>query len=159
MMIRQLALTLSLALALGAFAVAFASQPAGNRAEIDAFYMTWMGDAAKKGPAAYASFYADDGTMLPANERPITGRAAIEAFQRRAQADSPYAVKPTGINVDEVRFLDNDWVLYRSTLSGVRTMKADGSSAPFETKYFDVLHRGADGRWQVAYRMWNDNLK
>ena len=157
-MVRRFALTLSLALALCAFAVAFASQPAGNRAELDAFYMTWMGDAAKKGPAAYAAFYAEDGTMLPANERPIAGRAAIEAFQRRSQAESPYTVKPTGINVDEVRFLTSDWVVYRSTLSGVRTMKADGSGAPFETKYFDVLHRGADRRWQVAYRMWSDSL-
>jgi uncharacterized protein (TIGR02246 family) len=158
-MIRRLAIWLSVALALGAFATALASQPAGNRAEIDAFYTAWMGNAAQKGPAAYASFYADDGMMLPPNERPVAGRSAIEAFQRRSQSDSPYAVKPTGITVDEVRFLDTDWVVYRGTLSGTRVMKADGSSTPFETKYFDVLHRGADGRWQVAYRMWSDNGK
>jgi uncharacterized protein (TIGR02246 family) len=158
-MIRRLALTLSLAVTSGAFAVTLATQPAGNRAEIDAFYGAWMGGAAQKGPAAYASFYAEDGMMLPPNERPVAGRSSIEAFQRRSQAESPYAVKPTGITVDEVRFLDNDWVVYRGTLSGMRVMKADNSSTPFETKYFDVLHRGAGGRWQVAYRMWSDNLE
>jgi uncharacterized protein (TIGR02246 family) len=158
-MIRHFAVTVSLVLAFGALAAAFASQPAGNRTEIDAFYTAWMGSAAQKGPSAYASFYADDGMMLPPNERPIGGRASIEAFQRKSQAESPYAVKPTGIAVDEVRFLDSDWVVYRGTLSGVRTMKADGASAPFETKYFDVLHRGTDGRWQVTYRMWSDNAK
>ena len=121
--------------------------------------MDWMGAAGQQGPAAYASYYAGDGMMLPANERPISGRIAIEEFQRQSQANNPYTVKPTGIRVDEVRFLDGDWVIYRSTLSGVRTMKADGAAAPFETKYFDVLHRAADGRWQVAYRMWSDNLK
>lgn len=158
-MISHFAVTLSLVLSLGALAAAFAAQPSGNRAEIDAFYTAWMGTAAQQGPSAYASFYADDGMMLPPNERPVAGRVSIEAFQRRSQADRPYAVKPTGITVDEVRFLDTDWVVYRGTLSGARIMKADGSTAPFETKYFDVLHRGADGRWQVAYRMWSDNMK
>jgi uncharacterized protein (TIGR02246 family) len=158
-MIRRFAITSSLVVAAGAVAAAFSSQPAGNRAEIDAFYGAWMGSAAQKGPAAYASFYTDDGMMLPPNERPVAGRSAIEAFQRKSQTDSPYAVKPAGIHVDEVRFLDNEWVVYRGTLSGTRIMKADGSSTPFETKYFDVLRRGADGKWQVAYRMWSDNLR
>ncbi len=158
-MIRRFAITLSLVMAAGAFAAAFSSQPAGNRAEIDAFYGAWMGGAAQKGPAAYASFYAEDGIMLPPNERPAAGRGPIEAFQRGAQTNSPYTVKPSGINVDEVRFLTPDWAVYRSTLSGSRVAKADGTSSAFETKYFDVLRRGTDGRWQVAYRMWSDNLK
>jgi uncharacterized protein (TIGR02246 family) len=158
-MTRQATTAVSLVLTFGAFAVSLASQPSGNRAEIDAFYGAWMGSAAQKGPAAYASFYAEDGMMLPPNNRPVAGRSAVEAFQRSSQASALYAVKPTGINVDEVRFLASDWVVYRGTLSGTRTMKADNSSRPFETKYFDVLHRGPDGRWQVAYRMWSDNLE
>ena len=158
--IRRVAITVSLMLATSSVALTFASQPAAaNRGEIDAFYGAWMGTAAKEGPAAYATFYAEDGIMLPANERPLTGRAAIEAFQRRAQAENPYAVKPTGINVDEVRFLGSDWVVYRSTLSGQRVPKTGGEASAFETKYFDVLHRGADGKWQVAYRMWSDNTR
>ena len=158
-MLRRLALTLSMTLTAGAVAMTMASQPAANRAEIDAFYGQWMGAAAKQGPAAYASFYLDDGMVLPPNERPAIGRAAIEEFQRRAQAESPYAVKPTGINVDEVRFLAADWAVYRSTLSGQRIAKAGGGATPFETKYFDVLRRNADGKWQVAYRMWSDSTK
>jgi uncharacterized protein (TIGR02246 family) len=156
---RYFAVILSLSLAASAIVATSASQAAGNRAEIDKFYAAWMGGAAQKGPAAYAAFYAEEGMMLPPNERPVAGRGPIEEFQRRAQATSPYAVKPSGITVDEVRFLGADWAVYRSTLSGVRIAKADGASTPFETKYFDVLQRGADGQWRVAYRLWSDNLK
>jgi uncharacterized protein (TIGR02246 family) len=156
---RNVAVSLSLVIAIGSVALAFAAQPPGNRAEIDAFYGAWMGTAAKQGPAAYASFYEETGMMLPPNDRPVAGRAAIEAFQTRAQAESPYTVKPTGIQVDEVRFLEPNWVVYRGTLSGQRAPKAGGAPAAFETKYFDVLHKGADGKWQVAYRMWSDNTK
>src|SRR5687768_2283363 len=158
-MIRQRALMLGIVAGCGAFGAAMASQPAGSRAEIDKFYMAWMGGAAQKGPAAYAAFYAEEGMVLPPNERPAAGRGAIEEFQKRSQANSTYAVKPTGISVDEVRFLDGGWAVYRSTLSGVRIAKSDGASTPFETKYFDVLRRGADGQWQVAYRMWSDNTR
>jgi uncharacterized protein (TIGR02246 family) len=157
-MIKRISVATSFAVTLGA-AAASSQPPAGTRAEIDAFYGAWMGAAVKQGPAAYASFYDTDGMMLPPNDRPLAGRAAIEAFQTRSQADSPYTVKPTGIQVDEVRFLEADWVVYRSTLSGLRIPKAGGEPGAFATKYFDVLHKGSDGRWQVAYRIWSDNMR
>jgi uncharacterized protein (TIGR02246 family) len=136
-----------------------AGQTPANRAEIDAFYSAWLGTAAKQGPAAYASFYEADGMQLPPNERPVRGRAAIEAFQTRAQSESQYVVEPTGIQVDEVRFLEPTWVVYRGTLSGRRVPKAGGAPSAFETKYFDLLHKNAEGTWQVAYRMWSDNTR
>lgn len=157
-MTKPIAVTVSLVLTIGA-AGATSNQPAGNKAEIDAFYGAWMGTAAKQGPAAYASFYETDGMMLPPDDRPVGGRTAIEAFQARSQAENPYTVKPTGIQVDEVRFLEPNWVVYRSTLSGQRVPKSGGQAAGFETKYFDMLHKGSDGRWQVAYRMWSDNTR
>ncbi len=42
---------------------------------------------------------------------------------------------------NEMRFLGPDWVVYRSTLTGQRIPKAGGDPVPFETKYFDLLHR------------------
>jgi uncharacterized protein (TIGR02246 family) len=157
-MVQRVAMAVSLTVALSAVVAVFAAQPGGNRDEIEAFYKAWMGGAVQKGPAAYASFYAADGMMLPPNDRPVSGRAAIEEFQKRAQATTPYAVKPTGVTADEVRFLGSDVAVYRSTLSGSRVARSDGSATPFETKYLDVLYRDTNGRWQVAYRMWSDNM-
>jgi uncharacterized protein (TIGR02246 family) len=134
------------------------AQVAGDKASVEAFYREWMGAAAQKGPAAYASYYAPEGQLLPPNEPPVVGRAAIEAWLQRAQREATYTTKPEGIAVDEIRFLDGGWAIYRSTLKGQRIPKAGGAPQPFETKYFDVLQRSPEGRWQVAYRMWSDNV-
>jgi uncharacterized protein (TIGR02246 family) len=155
---RAIACVLGAVVTAAALANAGRGQATGDRASIDAFYQEWMGTAARQGPDAYASFYAPDGQLLPPNDRPVTGRAAIAEWQRRAQAQAPYVVQPKGVVVDEVRFLDDRWVIYRGTLTGQRAPRAGGAPTPFETKYFDVLHRADDGRWQVVYRMWSDNL-
>ncbi len=140
----------------GLVALQASSTTQDDRAAIEAFYRTWMG-ATAKGPAAYASYYASDGQILPPNAAPVTGRDAIADWLARSQSESRYITKPEGVNVDEIRFLDPARVVNRSTLRGQRLPKAGGDPVPFETKYFDLLHRSESGRWEVAYRMWSDN--
>lgn len=95
--------------------------------------------------------------VLPPNGQAATGRAAIAEWLRQAQATSPYTVRPSGIVVDEMRFLSPDWVVDRSTLKGQRVPKSGGDPVPFETKYLDLLRRTPAGGWEVVYRMWSDN--
>jgi len=121
-----------------------------------AFYGQWFGSM-RQGPERYASFYAEDGMVLPPGLPPAVGRAAIAAWLSDAQANAPYTTRPTGITVDEMRFLSPTLVLHRSTLKGDRIPKAGGGGTPFETKYVDVLRRDGDGRWLVVSRMWSDN--
>lgn len=132
------------------------AQTAADSASVTAFYGQWFGSA-PQGFAAYASFYAPDGYVLPPGSPPVVGRAAIAAWFEQARTASPYTVQPQGIAVDEMRFLSPTWVVYRSTLRGQRVPKAGGDPAPFETKYVDLLHRTESGSWEVAFRMWNDN--
>lgn len=132
-----------------------AAQTAADSASVTAFYGRWFGSASQ-GFAAYASYYAPDGYVLPPGSPPVVGRAAIAAWFEQARAASPYTVRPEGIAVDEMRFLGREWVVYRSTLRGQRVPRAGGEAVPFETKYVDLLHRTADG-WEVAFRMWSDN--
>jgi uncharacterized protein (TIGR02246 family) len=128
-----------------------------DTASVDAFYREWFGSV-QQGAAAYAGFYAEDGQLFPPNAFPIQGREAIATWMTRSQADRPYVIRPTGITVEEVRFLTPDWVSYRSTLKGERIPKTGGPGSPFETKYVDLLHRNEAGRWEVVYRMWSDNF-
>lgn len=146
---------LALPLLLAGTAVPAAAQTAADSASVTEFYGRWFGSA-PQGFAAYASFYAPDGYILPPGSPPVTGRTAIAAWFEQARAASPYTVRPEGIAVGEMRFLSADWVLYRSTLRGQRVPKAGGDPVPFETKYVDLLHRGPGG-WEVAFRMWSDN--
>ncbi|MEW5916779.1 MAG: hypothetical protein AB1762_10250 [Gemmatimonadota bacterium] len=132
------------------------AQSAADSASVTAFYGAWFGSM-RQGPETYAGFYAVDGLVLPPNAAPAVGRAAIAEWLRQSQATVPYSVRPEGIAVDEMRFLAPGWVVYRSTLRGERVPKNGGAAVPFETKYVDVLHRTAEGRWEVQYRMWSDN--
>jgi len=134
------------------------AQSTADSASVRAFYGEWMGTGVRGGPASYASYYATDGRILPPNAQPVTGRDAIAEWMRRAQAESQYTTRPTGITSDEMRFLTSDWVVFRSTLRGERVPKAGGEATPFETKYFDLLHRRSSSKWEVVYRMWSDNL-
>jgi ketosteroid isomerase-like protein len=131
------------------------AQSAADSASVTAFYARWFGSA-PQGFTAYASFYATDGYILPPGSPPVVGRAAIAAWFEQARASTRYTTQPQGIATDEMRFLNPDWVVYRSTLRGQRVPKAGGDPTPFETKYVDLLHRTATG-WEVAFRMWSDN--
>jgi ketosteroid isomerase-like protein len=132
------------------------SQTGADSASVTAFYREWFGSAAQ-GPERYAGFYAPDGMVLPPGLPPATGRAAIAGWLQQAQASATYSTRPEGITVDEMRFVSSEWVVYRSTLKGQRVPRAGGDPTPFETKYMDLLHRNAQGRWEVVYRMWSDN--
>jgi uncharacterized protein (TIGR02246 family) len=132
------------------------SQTAADSASVTAFYQKWM-SSASQGFTAYASFYAEDGYILPPGNPPAVGRAAIAAWFEQASGSLPYTPRPEGVVVDETRFLSPDCVLYRTTLRGQRVLKAGGEPTAFETKYVDLLHRTAAGSWEVAFRMWSDN--
>ena len=141
------------------FAVAAAgahAQSAADSASVTAFYGRWFGSA-PQGMAAYASFYAPDGYLLPPAAAPVTGRAAIAAWMEQARSAAAYSTQPQGITVDEMRFLSPTVVVYRSTLRGQRVPKAGGAPVPIETKYFDLLRRTSAGDWEVLYRVWSDN--
>jgi uncharacterized protein (TIGR02246 family) len=148
---------LRFAVALAALPLRLAAQSPADSASVNGFYRDWFGAAAREGPVAYASFYAEDGTLLPPGAAPVRGRAPIAEWMRSSQATSPFTTRPEGVTVDEIRFIAPGLVVYRSTLRGQRISKAGGSAEPFETKYFDLLRRAEDGRWQVLYRAWSDN--
>jgi uncharacterized protein (TIGR02246 family) len=136
-------------------AIPVGGQSPADSASVTAFYREWFSSTAD--PSRYASFYAPDGLLLPPNSIPIRGRELIADWLRRSRANPPYTLRPEGIAVDEMRFLTPDWVSYRSTLRGQRVSADGGNASPFETKYVDLLHRNAAGKWEIVSRMWSDN--
>jgi uncharacterized protein (TIGR02246 family) len=132
------------------------AQTAADSATVTAFYREWF-SSLQQGPERYASFYARDGVVLPPGLPPAVGREAIAEWLRQAQASASYTTRPEGIAVDEMRFLTPEWVVHRGTLRGQRIPRAGGDPVPFETKIVDLLHRTAEGGWEVVMRMWSDN--
>jgi len=99
---------------------------------VQSFYRAWFGSA-EQSPEAYASFYAPDGFVLPPDGVPVRGRLDIADWLRRARAQTAFTLRPEGISVDEIRFLGDGWVLYRSTLSGSRKRAATRFPSPPST--------------------------
>lgn len=136
---------------------AVSAQTGQDSASVQAFYTKWFA-AAPNDPSAYASFYAPNGQLYPPGEQPVVGRQAIAAWFGTALQNTPYRTIPQGLEVEEMRFLSPDWVVHRTRLWGVR-QPHDGSPVfPFETRYFDLLHRTGT-TWAVAYRMWSDDTR
>jgi ketosteroid isomerase-like protein len=131
-------------------------QTSADSGSVKAFYGEWFGSI-PKGPDAYARFYAVDGMILPPNLPAIQGRPGIAAWLAKSQVDATYTTRPTGLSVDEIRFLSPDLVIHRTTLTGERIPKVGPPGVPFETKYLDLLRRTNAGRWEVVYRMWSDS--
>jgi Ketosteroid isomerase homolog len=56
---------------------ALAKQQADNEAAIRRLDAAWVKAAASKDPDAWVAFYADNATVLPPNEKALTGKAAV----------------------------------------------------------------------------------
>jgi uncharacterized protein (TIGR02246 family) len=124
---------------------------------VRAFYRDWSQARQARGAEGYASYFAEDGVLLPPNAAPVSGRAAIRDWQERSQKERTHQTPSESTSEDEIQ-VSGGFVLYRSTLRGQRAPKAGSPPEPFENKYFDVLRRKADGGYELIRRMWSSNL-
>jgi uncharacterized protein (TIGR02246 family) len=134
------------------------AQTADEKEAINSFYRDWSQAVFKEGPEGYARFFAQDGAVLPPDEVPVVGRAAIKEWMKRTLAEATYVTRPEGVTQDDLKVTGN-LAVARSAVRGKRTPKSGGESFLFETKYLDVLRKTSDGRWEFVYRMWNNNLR
>jgi uncharacterized protein (TIGR02246 family) len=130
--------------------------PAGaeDNAAIFAFYGEWSQALATRGAEGYASFFTEDGAVLPPGAPPVEGREAIRQWMQ-TMLDT-YATEDGKLLPGPLRAA-NGWAVWRFTLTGKRVPKKGGEAVPFHSKYLDVLRQQPDGSWKFVYRMWNDN--
>ena len=143
--------------ALSALASTINAQAPTEKEAVANFYREWSTATFKEGPEGYARYFAEDGAVLPPDETPAIGRAAVKEWLRRTQAEATFVTKPEKITQDDIR-IEGNVAVVRTTLRGTRTPKAGGAAVAFENKYLDVLRKNAEGRWEFVYRMWNGNL-
>jgi uncharacterized protein (TIGR02246 family) len=106
-----------------------------------------LADAVARGDAAAAAaLYADDGRLLTATARLISGRAAIESYWRAgiALGLTGVALSPT-----EVQILDGVAI----EVGGYVVTARDGGRD--EGKYLALHRRQPDGSWRRAVDVFN----
>jgi len=132
-----------LALAVSACAQSPAPEPF-PQATADAF----AASIAARDAAATAAFYTEDAVLLPPDQEPVTGRAAIQEFFARTNgsgsADIMLATVETSIAGEQA------WRQGSFRVGGTAT------DAPFAGKFIEVWKK-VDGAWLIHRDIWNAN--
>lgn len=98
-------------------------------------------------------YYADEATLLPPNERAVSGRGAIRP-RYESLFRSHHLVIESRIHEVEV---SGDLAYVRGENLGKVVSKEDGTSRPIQDAYLMLLKRSAAGAWRIWRLMWSPN--
>ena len=146
--------TTCLALLTAALAAMTGSAAAGpgNEQRIRDLDKQWSAAAASKDAARTASFYAEDGSMLPFNGPIATGRPKIQEAWAKVMATPGFALhfEPTRIVVAKSGDVAFDVGTFEFTAND-----AQGKPATVVGKYLVAWTRQKNGEWQAAADCFN----
>jgi ketosteroid isomerase-like protein len=98
--------------------------------------------------AGVASFYTEDAVLLPPDQEPISGRAAVEEFFARTNPEGAPAVELA--TIETFIFGDHAW------RQGMFRIDGPGDGTPASGKFVE-LWKKVDGSWLIHRDMWNAN--
>jgi uncharacterized protein (TIGR02246 family) len=98
--------------------------------------------------AGVASFYTEDAVLLPPDQEPVSGRAAVEEFFVRTNpADAPAVELAT---IETFVFGDHAW------RQGMFRFDGPGDGTRASGKFVE-LWKKVDGSWLIHRDIWNSN--
>lgn len=100
---------------------------------------------------AVVRFYAEDAVLLPPNDSPVVGKAAIRARYKEGFRRFRFDISSTS---DETEAF-GEWAFDRGTTSGRMVPKGNEAPRKVHDKYVMILHKRADGSWKIARLIWN----
>jgi uncharacterized protein (TIGR02246 family) len=107
--------------------------------------------------ATLLSLCSDDCVMLPPGEEPIVGKRAIRtSLERDLEQERDYRITEYVHNFEEVKVL-GAWAFEWGTFSAAAEPVAGGPPIRSSGKILRILKRQADGTWQVARSIWNND--
>ncbi len=103
-----------------------------------------------KDAVAAANCYTEDATVLPPNEAPLKGRAAIRKYWEGAVAAGAFDV-----DVATISTASNGDLGYEVGRFQMSTKDSSGKVTTERGKYIELLKRGQDGKWKSTHGIWN----
>jgi ketosteroid isomerase-like protein len=98
------------------------------------------------------SHVADDMVMMPPNEAPVRGKAAMRNWYAGFLAQ----VRTTALTVSERDvFIGSGWAAERGTYEWVVTPVGGGQPSTDHGNYIQIWQRHPDGRWLFSREIWN----
>lgn len=108
----------------------------------------WAERFAAHDAAGVASFYTEDAVLLPPDQEPVTGRAAIQEFFARTNPAGAPAVELA--TVETRVFGDHAW------RQGSFRIEGPGDGLPTSGKFVELWKKVA-GQWLIHRDIWNAN--
>ena len=134
--------------ALLAGALALATAAGAKEGPLDGKSKAWA-DAFNKGDSvAVAALYAEDGVILPPNEKRVQGRADIANFAK-GMFDAGFRIQ----TADQDVWIDGAL----GAKSGTYTVTDKDGKEVDHGKWLEVWQKGADGNWLMVRDMWNSD--
>ena len=118
--------------------------------------VAWSKDAGTKDAAKFASYYADDASLLLPNAPMITGKPAILATAQQMFGDPNISLSFQSTRVEASK--SGDLVYSQGTYSMTMTDPKSKKPVTDKGKYLTVWRKQADGSWKAVADMVNTDM-
>jgi ketosteroid isomerase-like protein len=136
-----------------AISVGCSGSDAADAQAVKARSEAWNKDAAAKDAVKFATYYADDATVMIPNEPIFRGMDSIKAVLTPMMQDPNFALSFTASKIEASGILVYSEGTYSRTTTG-----RDGKPFVDTGKYLTVWRKQADGSWKAIEDIYNSDL-
>jgi uncharacterized protein (TIGR02246 family) len=147
---KLLSLTLMFLVVLPIFAQ---NNEANIKAAVEDRYKEWLAAANKKDAVALTNLYDEDAVLMPKEEEPVLGKAAIGEYYKKLVADPHFVPFTLTVNWNSFHVVD-DIAIATSVFDGDVTR--NGKQIHFRGKNLLVWKKQTDGSWKIFRYMYDE---
>ena len=144
---------LTLMLLLSVPVLAKDDEEAKIKATVEDRYKEWMAAANKKDAAALTDLYDENAVLMPKEEEPVIGIAAIGEYYKKLVADPHFVPFTLTLNWNSFHVV-GDTAIATAMFEGDVTR--DGKQIQFRGKNLLVWKKQADGSWKIFRYMFDE---
>jgi uncharacterized protein (TIGR02246 family) len=133
--------------------LAYDDEEARIKTTVEDRYKEWLAAANKKDAAALTNLYDEKAVLMPKEEEPVIGKAAIGEYYRKLVADPHFVPFTLTLNWNSFHVV-GDIAIATSVFEGDVTR--NGKQSHFRGKNLLVWKKQADGSWKIFRYMFDE---
>ena len=147
---KLLSLTITFLVVLSALA---GDNEANIKATVEDRYKEWIAAANKKDATALTNLYDENAVLMPKEEEPVIGKAAISEYYKKLVADPHFVPFTLTLHWNSFHIVD-DIAIATSVFEGDVT--GNGKQIPFRGKNLIVWKKQEDDSWKIFRYVYDE---